>query len=271
MQLGAGAPGHAYAADSKEPIVFAVGTSTYDTGLLDFLLPPFETESGYEVKIVAVGSGQALAMAERGEADLVLSHAPDAEMEFMARELGETRRRLMSNGFIVVGPASDPAGVRRARSALDAFTMIARSEASFVSRGDESGTHMLEKRLWRMAENGPPAGTRYVETGQGQGTTLRVASEKRAYALTDRGTFLVQERVVELGVLYEGDPILHNVYHLIVSNPGNGPRVNADGARQLASFLLSPETLERLAGFGRKRYGRPLFVSDAEPHEPGSR
>ncbi len=260
-------PGHSLAANTPRPVVFAVGTSTYDTGLLDLLLPEFEAETGIPVKVIAIGSGQALAMAERGEADLVLSHAPEAEKEFMARGLGSRSWRMMTNDFLVVGPASDPAGVQRSRGAREAFQRIERSEALFVSRGDESGTHMLEKRLWRLTDHPPPPAARYIETGQGQGMTLRIASEKGAYALADRATFLIQKHVIDLEALYEGDPILRNVYHLVTSNPKNGPRVNEEGARRLARYLLSPRVLDILDEFGRHRYGRPLFVSSAEPFD----
>ena len=260
-------PGHSLAADTPRPVVFAVGTSTYDTGLLDLLLPDFEAETGTPVKVVAIGSGQALAMAERGEADLVLSHAPEAEKEFMARGQGSRRLRMMANDFVVVGPSSVPAGVRLSQYTREEFQHIERSEALFVSRGDESGTHMLEKRLWRLTEHSPPPAARYIETGQGQGMTLRIASEKGAYALADRATFLTQEHVIDLEVLYEGDPILRNVYHLIISSPENGPRVNDGGARQLARYLLSPRVLEILEEFGRTPFGRPLFVPDAEPFD----
>ncbi|MEE9229945.1 MAG: substrate-binding domain-containing protein [Acidobacteriota bacterium] len=258
-------PGRSLAADTSRPVVFAVGTSTYDTELLDLLLPDFEAETGTLVKVVAIGSGQALAMAERGEADLVLSHAPEAEKAFMARGLGSGRWRMMTNDFVVVGPSSDPARVQHAQSAREVFQRIERSEALFISRGDESGTHMLEKRLWRLTEHPPPPAARYIETGQGQGMTLRIASEKGAYALADRATFLIQVQVIDLEVLYEGDPVLRNVYHLIISSPENGPRVNEEGARQLAHYLLSPRVLGVLEEFGRTRFGRPLFVPDAEP------
>jgi tungstate transport system substrate-binding protein len=257
--------GGADAEAAGDPVLFAVGTTAFDTGLLDALLPPFEARTGIRVRVFPVGTGQALTLAGRGEADLVLAHSPPVEEEFMARGGGVVRRQLMVNDFIVVGPASDKAAVRRCGSGREAFAAIARSGAAFVSRGDESGTHLLEKRLWTAAESKPAAGA-YVETGQGQAATLRVASEKQSYALTDRGTFIALRKLLQLDILHDGDPGLRNVYHLIVTNPRNGARVNVGGAQTLARYLLSPETLAVLRDFGRKEFGQPLFIPDAEPY-----
>ncbi len=246
-------------------MILATTTSTYDTGLLDAIIPPFEARSGIQVKVIAVGSGQALAMGERGEADLILSHAPEAEQQFMSRGFGISRRRLMYNDFILVGPAADPAAARQQRDILTVLAVIARSRAVFVSRGDDSGTHMLERKLWERAGLQPQPGQWYLETGQGMGATLRVASQKRAYTLTDRGTFLAQRRLLDLEVLYEGDPTLRNLYHVLIVNPRNGPRVNTEAARALARYLFSPEVLKTIDEFGRERFGQPLFFSDAGP------
>jgi tungstate transport system substrate-binding protein len=247
------------------PIVFAVGTSAYDTGLLDALIPPFEAAGGPPVKVIAVGTGQALALAERGEADLVLSHAPEAEQAFMERGLGLARRRLMSNDFILVGPSDDPAAARQAAGLREAFAAVFRAGSPFVSRGDGSGTHVAEQRLWR--EQGlKPARPVYLETGQGQAATLRIASQKRAYALCDRGTFLSQRAHLDLEMLAEERPPLHNVYHLIVTRAANGRRVNVRGAEALARFLLSPASIDRLREFGRSEFGQPLFTPDPEPY-----
>ncbi|MFQ5878423.1 MAG: substrate-binding domain-containing protein, partial [Acidobacteriota bacterium] len=229
------------------------------------LIPLFEARAGRRVKTIAVGSGKALALAERGEADLVLVHSPEDEERFMARGAGLLRRRLMYNDFVLVGPASDPAPVRGAGDAAAAMRAIARAGAPFVSRGDDSGTHRMERKLWRAASVEPPSGHRYVETGQGMAATLRVASERRSYTLADRGTFLAQRSTVDLEILFEGDPALRNVYHLIVVSPRQGPRVNVEGARDLARFLLSGPTLRRIRDFGRDRYGSALFVPEAEP------
>lgn len=249
------------------PIILATTTSTHDSGLLDALIPPFEARSGLDVKVIPVGSGQALALAERGEADLVLSHAPESEERFMAAGAGILRRRLMYNDFILVGPSADPAGVRGMSEAPAALASIARSGSLFVSRSDESGTHQLERKLWTAAGLSPAFGDPfYMETGQGMAATLRVASEKRGYTLSDRGTFLSQKGGLDLEVVLEGDPVLRNVYHLIVVNPANGPRVNVEGARALTRYLLSPDALRIVRDFGRERHGQPLFVPDAEPY-----
>jgi tungstate transport system substrate-binding protein len=250
----------------RTPVILATTTSTQDSGLLDVLIPPFEARTGRAVKIIAVGSGQALALGEKGEADLVLSHAPEAEEKFMAQGSGLLRRRLMYNDFILVGPAADPAGVRGSKHVAAAFEAIARSKASFVSRGDDSGTHNMEKKLWSLAGVSPAPGPAYLETGQGMGATLRVASEKSAYTLADRGTFLSLKQTLQLQILFEGDLALRNEYHVIVVNPKNGPRVNVEGARAMARYLLSEESLARVREFGRERFGQPLFVSDAEPY-----
>ncbi len=246
------------------PVILATTTSTYDSGLLDDLIPPFEARSGMPVKVIAVGSGQALTLGMHGEADLLLVHAPEAEERFMALGAGVLRRRMMFNDFVLVGPAADPAGLRLAADLAAALHALHRSNAVFVSRGDDSGTHQIELKLWRQAGLPPPKG-HYLETGQGMGATLRVASEKGAYTLSDRGTFLVLQSTLSLTVLFEGDPALRNVYHLIVVSPKRGSRVNQTGALALARFLLSEETLARVRAFGRERFGRSLFVPDAEP------
>lgn len=261
----------ASAARASGVVLLATTTSTQDSGLLDELIPAFEAASGAKVKIIAVGSGQALALGERGEADLLLVHSPEAEERFMARGAGLLRRRMMYNDFVLAGPAADPAGMRRARGLPAALRALHGSQAAFVSRGDDSATHRMELTLWRQAGlSHPQERERYLETGQGMGSTLRVASEKGAYTLTDRGTYLSLRPTLSLAVLFEGDPALRNVYHLIVVNPKQGPRVNQEGAVALARFLLSQVTEARVAAFGRKRFGRPLFMPDAEPFGPGT-
>ncbi len=247
-------------------MILATTTSTYDTGLLDAIIPPFESRTGVNVKVIAVGSGKALAMAARGEADLVLSHAPEAEVRFMEHGHGTLRLRMMYNDFVLVGSPTDPAGVRRNSNIGKALSTIQRNRGIFASRGDESGTHMMEQKLWSSAGLEPPSGSSYLETGQGMAATLRVASQKRAYTLTDRGTFLAQKHVLDLEIVFEGDPALKNIYHLIVVNPENGPRVNIDGAKSLARYLLEEEVLKQVGEFGRDRYGQPLFFPDAEPY-----
>jgi tungstate transport system substrate-binding protein len=247
----------------RAPIVLATTTSTQDSGLLDVLIPPFESTGGWTVKTIAVGSGKALALAERGEADLVLAHSEKAEREFMDRGGGAARWRLMYNDFILLGPPADPAGARGAGSVIAALRAIVDTGAPFVSRADESGTHLLERSLWEQLGIAP--GAALIETGQGMGATLRVASERHAYTIADRSTWLAQRAGLGLEVLQAGDPVLRNVYHIILVDPRRGPRVNTEGARALARYLLSRESLERIAGFGRDRFGEPLFTPDPDP------
>jgi tungstate transport system substrate-binding protein len=263
----AGAPGAAAPAEPAAPVILATTTSTQDSGLLDALVPRFEAESGWKVKVIAVGSGQALALGARGEADLVLSHAPQAEEEFMHDGSGIVRRRLMYNDYVLLGPPSDPAGVRGAAEIGAALTAVARSGAGFVSRGDDSGTRQTERWLWALAGIDPRSLRGYLESGQGMGATLRIASQKRAYTLSDLGTFLSQREGLDLEVVFTGDARLRNVYHLLVVNPENGPRVNLRGAKALARWLLSPAALAVVRDFGRERFGAPLFTPDAEPYE----
>lgn len=250
-------------AQSRE-VLLATTTSTRDAGLLDALLPIFTRQTGYTVKVVAVGSGQALELGRRGDADVVLSHAP--EQERALTDAGYFLRRLlvMHNDFLVVGPPGDPAGLRGMNDARAAFRRIAEREAPFVSRGDRSGTHQLERMLWREIGVTPPGAVSwYVESGQGMGETLQMADQKRAYTLTDRATYLVWRDKVQLVPVVEGDSLLYNVYHAMEVNPRNAPRVNAVGARALAEFLVAPETQRLIGEFGRARFGQSLFVPDA--------
>jgi tungstate transport system substrate-binding protein len=262
---GASAP----AKPANPRVVLATTTSTVDTGLLDELLPVFERQTGYKVVPLALGSGQALATGERGEADVLLVHSPDAERAFMAAGHGIERRLVMHNDFVLVGPAADPAGVRGAESAVEALRRVAAARAPFVSRGDNSGTHALELRLWRQAGIAPAGQRWYTESGTGMGQTLQIADERGGYTLSDRGTFLAQRRVLGLVPLLEGDPALLNVYHVIRVDPAKSDRINADGARAFADFLVSPAAQALIAEYGRARFGAPLFVADAGKPEPG--
>ena len=196
---------------------------------------------------------------------MVLVHAPEAEREFMARGYGVERLLVMHNDFVVVGPPDDPAGIRGLSSALDALRKIAAAEVTWVSRDDGSGTDQLEKRLWREAGLSPKGAAWYVTSGQGMGATLTLADQKRAYTLSDRGTFLAYRDRVDLDVLVEGDPLLLNLYHVITVNPARFPegQINAEGGRAFAQFLLSPEVQQVIAEFGREQFGQPLFVPDA--------
>lgn len=247
---------------SKGDLILATTTSTQDSGLLDVLVPMFEDQYHYKVKTIAVGSGQALEMGAKGEADVILAHSPKAEEEFMAAGNGESRESVMHNDFIIVGPADDPASIADAQSAAEAMALIAEAEAPFLSRGDDSGTHSRELSLWKAAEI-EPSGSWYQETGQGMGATLNVASEKHGYTLTDRGTFLAQKANLDLALLAEGDKALFNNYHVIVVNPDVHDKVNAKAARDFAAFILSAETQEVIRTFGVDTYGEPLFVPDA--------
>jgi tungstate transport system substrate-binding protein len=251
------------ASDSRDrPLILATTTSTQDSGLLDVLVPAFENETDRRVTTVAVGSGEAIELGSRGEADVLLVHSPDDEEEFMASGKGGTRRLVMHNDFVVVGPPDDPAGVR-GTSSTAALERIAQSEeAPFISRGDDSGTHALELKLWDEA-GVRPAGSWYQETGQGMGATLRIADQKRAYTIADRGTHLSTEDSTDLDVVVEGEPRLLNVYHVIDVDPGAGPRVNAAGGRAFADWIVSPAAQRMIGAFGRKEFGRPLFVPDA--------
>jgi len=237
-------------------------TSTQDSGLLDLLLPAFTEKTGYNVQLVAVGSGQALKLGEQGNADVILLHSPAAEKEFMANGFGIDRRLVMHNDFVLVGPPSDPAQIR-GKSPVDGFKEIFASRATFASRGDESGTHVKELALWKKAGLNPAGEDWYLETGQGQGATLSIASEKGGYAITDRGTFLAYKSNVDLEILVEGDPFLLNVYHVITVNPEKWQSVNLEGAQAFADFVTSPEGQKIIGEFGVKEYGQPLFFPDA--------
>ncbi|HTP64452.1 MAG TPA: substrate-binding domain-containing protein [Geobacteraceae bacterium] len=248
---------------AQKNLILATTTSTQDSGLLDVLIPLFEKESGYFVKTIAVGSGQAMAMGKKGEADVLLVHSPDDEKKFMAEGYGMGRRLIMHNDFIIVGPAGDPARIRGAKNSADAFGRIARSGALFLSRGDNSGTHAKEKKLWKAAGIVPDGQKWYQQTGLGMGETLNVAAEKKGYTLTDRGTYLALKKNLGLEILAQGDPLLLNIYHIIEVNPAKWPKVNAAGARAFADFMVSKKTQEVIGGFGADKYGSPLFFPDA--------
>jgi len=248
----------------QKDIILATTTSTRDAGLLDSLLPIFERQTGYRVTVIAVGSGQALEMGRRGDADLVLSHAPEAERTLTDSGYFVRRRLVMHNEFLIVGPPEDPAGVRGLRDAVTAFARIAGHQAPFVSRGDRSGTHQRELGLWHRAHiTPPPPGGWYVEGGQGMAATLQLASEKSAYTLTDDATYLTWRDNAALVPMVEGDSLLYNVYHVLEVNPKNAPRVNVQGGRALADFLVARETQRLIGRFGKARFGRSLFVPDA--------
>lgn len=244
-------------------VILATTTSTADTGLLDALAPIFKEETGYTLKPIAVGSGAALELGEKGEADVLLVHSPAAEVAFMDAGFGTERRTVMYNDFVIVGPASDPAGIAATGGAGAAMQRIADSASPFVSRGDDSGTHALEKKLW-AAIGLTPAGSWYTEAGSGMGDTLNIASERQAYTIADRGTFLALKDRLDLEVLVEGDPALLNIYHVILTNPGNGQHIDTTGGNAFLDFLLEPSTQAFIGDFGVKEFGEPLFTPCAD-------
>ena len=253
----------AKAAPKQKNIILATTTSTQDTGLLDVLIPIFEKQTGYFVKTIAVGSGQAMAMGQKGEADVMLVHSPDAEKKFVEEGYGVNRQLVMHNDFIIVGPSADPAKIKGVKSSAEAFKMIAKTESLFLSRGDNSGTHAKEKTLWKKAEVTPAGQKWYQETGLGMGQTLSVAAEKKGYTLADRGTYLALKKNLGLDILVEGDAALLNIYHVIEVNSGKWPKANAAGAKAFAGFMVSKKTQEIIKIFGVDKYGSPLFFPDA--------
>jgi tungstate transport system substrate-binding protein len=241
------------------PVILSTTTSTQDSGLLDVLVPMFERQTGYTVKTVSVGTGQALALAARGEADVALVHAPELEKKYVADGKLSNRRLVMYNDFVVIGPEADPARIKGEKSAAAALKRIAETASRFVSRGDKSGTHLLETSLWKRA-GVTPAPPWYLESGQGMGATLGLADDRRAYTIADRATLLAFSKRVALKVMVEGDRPLLNLYSVMEVPPANGPRVHAAGGKAFADFLLAPETQRVIATFGVDRYHQPLFV-----------
>jgi tungstate transport system substrate-binding protein len=239
-------------------LVLATTTSTQDTGLLDALTPRFEKQTGITVKVVAVGTGQALELGRRGDADLLLVHAPALEEAFVKQGYGINRRALMYNDFVIVGPARDPAHLKGMKRAADAFRAIARSRAPFASRGDNSGTHLKELEIWKAARIKPESPW-HLSSGSGMAATLRLAGEKRAYTLSDRGTFLAQKKNLDLAILVEGNPALFNPYHVITVNPKRFPWVNYAAAQRFVRFLFEPATRDLIRTFGKDKFGQPLF------------
>lgn len=243
-------------------LILATTTSTQDSGLLDVLIPLFEKKTGYSVKVVAVGSGQAMTMGQEGNADVLLVHSPTAEKDFMTKEFGVDRRLVMHNDFMIVGPSADPAGIKGLKSAVDAFKKIAAASAPFISRADQSGTNAKEIALWKSTAI-TPKGAWYQESGQGMGATLKIASEKAAYTLTDRATYLANKANLSLDILVEGNNSLLNVYHVIRVNPAKWPKVNVDGAVAFADFMVAADTQQVIGQFGLDKFNQALFTPDA--------
>lgn len=257
----ASAPSAAIPSPDRPELLLATTTSTQDSGLLDVLIPDFERRTGYRVKTTAVGTGAALAIGAKGDADVVLVHAISAEEKFMAGGSGDRRLLVMHNDFILVGPPSDPAKIK-GTAILDGLRTIAARASPFISRGDKSGTDILEKSLFTQAGITPSA-TWYIESGTGMGQSLTVASEKRAYIITDRATFLARRGQLALEISIEGGAPLLNPYHVITVNPTKFPRVNKKGADAFADYLVSPPGQTLIATFGKDTFGQALFFADA--------
>jgi tungstate transport system substrate-binding protein len=247
----------------SDDVILGTTTSTQDSGLLDELIPLFEDQTGYHLIPIAVGSGAAMEMGERGEADVLLVHSPAAEEEFMDAGYGINRHLVMYNDFIIVGPENDPAGVKDTSTALDAMRAIRDSESTFISRGDDSGTHKLELSLWEKAGI-EPGGSWYQESGTGMGETLSIANERDAYTISDRGTFLSQGDRLDLVILSEGDKALINIYHVIAVNPERYDTINSVGAQAFIDFMLNPATQTVIGDFGTEEFGQALFTPCAD-------
>lgn len=268
VSCGSGQNSGERAVPHKGEIIVATTTSTQDSGLLDLLLPVFEKRTGWTAKPIAVGSGQAITMGRRGDADVLLVHSPAAELDFMAGGYGKERLLVMHNDFVIVGPESDPAGLRAARTGVEAMKAIEAAGATFISRGDNSGTHALELSLWKAARIDPSREGWYQESGQGMGATLQIADQKSAYTISDRATYLALQRNLALKLVNEGDRAYFNVYHVITLNPEKtNARVNAEGGEAFARFMVSDEAQDLIRTFGVDKYGEPLFVPDAGKSE----
>ena len=249
-------------------LILATTTSTQDSGLLDVLVPLFKNQTGYTIETVAVGSGAAIQMGQEGNADALLVHSPTAEKQFMTDGWGKDRFLIMHNDFIIVGPAADPAGIK-SLGPKDAFVAIAKAgdagKAVFIARADKSGTSTMELGFWKKAALDPVTNKSawYIETGQGMGATLTIASEKGGYTLTDRATYLANKDKLQLAILLEDNNALLNVYHVITINPAKWPKVNYEGAMVFAKFMTDPATQDIIGKYGVEKYGQQLFVPDA--------
>jgi tungstate transport system substrate-binding protein len=251
-------------------IIMASTTSTRDSGLMDVLIPIFKQQTGYKMKPTYVGSGAAMTMAQEGNADVLLVHSPTAEVKFMSDGYGNDRKLVMHNDFIIVGPPADPAGIKDMTSAVDALKKISDAGLNFYSRGDKSGTDTLEKSLWKkvgitVADNSTSNPKWYIEGGTGTGMLdlLRIASEKNGYTITDRATYVANQKVLSVVILVQGDPALLNIYHVITVSQTKWPKVNAEGAKAFADFMVSKATQEIIKTYGVDKYGQALFFPDA--------
>ena len=248
-------------AAAQERLKLSSTTSTDNTGLLAYLLPKFEARTGIKVDVIAVGTGKALKLAENGDVDVTLVHAPDAEKAFVDAGFGVNRREVMANYFVIVGPEKDPADVGSAPSAQEAFKQIAQSGIPFVSRGDNSGTHIKEQDIWKAVLGALPTGKSwYLESGKGMGETLTIADEKMGYTLSDSGSYLKYSDKLDLKMLFvKASDLLYNPYGIIAVNPAKQPHVDYDGAMKLIAFMTSPEG-QKLIGDFKDKYGNTLFT-----------
>jgi tungstate transport system substrate-binding protein len=245
-------------------VILSTTTSVQDTGLLDVLLVMFKEETGYNVKPIAVGTGQALAMGERGDADVMMVHAPPSEKKLIDNGTAIDRRLVAHNYFVLLGPDDDPAGAKSASSAADALEKIYDAGATFISRGDDSGTHKKELLIWDQTGLDPKGQPWYKEAGQGMAATLQIANQQDAYTLCDKATYLSQKKNISLVVVVETDPMFLNVYSVMLVNPEKFDMVNADGAKAFADFIVSEEAQKVIGEFGVEEYGQPLFIPDAD-------
>jgi tungstate transport system substrate-binding protein len=257
-------PAPANKALTNPTLILATTTSTQDSGLLDVLVPMFQEQTGYTVQTVAVGTGAALKMAEDGNADVLLVHAPTSEKALMDAGWGKDRFLVMHNDFVIVGPSDDPASIQGTPTSAESFQKIADAGANFITRGDDSGTNKMEISLWGQTTADPNGQAWYIDSGQGMGATLTITSEKQAYTLTDRATYLANKENLDLEILFEGAAALLNVYHVITVNPEKWEKANYDGAIAFAKFMTDPATQAAIAEFGVDKFGQPLFFPDAD-------
>ncbi|TKF22313.1 tungsten ABC transporter substrate-binding protein [Vibrio genomosp. F6] len=251
----------AMSADDATHVRLATTTSTYHSGLLDYLLPEFEKDSGLKVDVLAAGTGKSLRMGQNGDVDLVMTHAPKAEANFVEKGYGVLPRKLMYNDFVIVGPQSDPAKIASEKDVTEVFKKIASNDVTFVSRGDDSGTHKKEMGIWAQTKMEPNFGG-YRSVGQGMGPTLNMASEMQGYTMTDRGTWLAYKNKIQLSVLFQGDKKLFNPYQVILVNPERYPSINYQGAKAFSDWLVNPRAQQLISDF--KLNGKQLFVANAQ-------
>ncbi len=243
-----------------ERLRLATTTSTDNSGLLAKLHPLFEEQAGVKIDVIAVGTGKALKLGENGDVDVVMVHAPAAELNFVNSGFGIERRPVMHNDFVIIGPAFDPVGIKASKSAVGTFRELSKGKGAFISRGDDSGTHKKEKILWQLAGI-KPAGSWYIESGQGMGTILTIANEKQAYTLSDRGTYIAYQDKLNLAITYSGGTALSNPYHIMAVNPDRYKNTNYDLAKKYINFVTSPKGQQIIGDFKKK--GQQLFYPNA--------